>query len=382
MSTHEVVVVGGRVAGASTALLLARLGHEVVVIDRSDPATDTLSTHALMRTGVLQLKRWGLLESVIAAGTPPIDHITLGFGDGLIEFPLRDEHGVASLFAPRRHVLDRILLDACRGAGVEIRVGTRAMGIHRDRSGRVDGLMVDADGHRSTMRARFIVGADGVYSKVARAVGARAYRWHPPQNSVIYGYFEGLELKGYEFQFTSGFNVGIIPTNDGLANVFAAFKKRDVRMSTEKTFRHVLLSARPEMAGRVASGTRIGGFRRSTGIPCFVKEATGPGWLLVGDAGFTKDPISAHGISDALRDAELAAQAIHQSIRSPANEAAALGRYQEDRDRFALPLYEESKALSAYGWDAGEASDRLRKLSTITEEECQFLVDRQTLVDS
>jgi flavin-dependent dehydrogenase len=376
MSAREVVVVGGRVAGASTALLLARAGHDVVLVDRADPTGDTLSTHALMRTGVLQLKRWGLLDELIEAGTPPIEKVTLGFGDEIVRFTLGDEYGVASLYAPRRQVLDGILLDECKAAGVEVKLGCRALGILRDDSGRVDGLMIDRRGQRSTLRARFVVGADGVYSRIAGAVEARTLRRHGPQNSVIYGYFEGVEATGYEFQFTPGFNVGIIPSNDGQVNVFAAFKKHDLKTSTERTFQEALRRAQPDIATRVEAGTRIGGFRKTPGIPCFIKQSAGPGWVLVGDAGFTKDPISAHGISDALRDAELAAAAIHESLVSTASEQSALRQYQTDRDRFAFPLYEESRALSAYRWDAAEASMRLRRLSAITNDECAFLASR------
>jgi flavin-dependent dehydrogenase len=329
-----------------------------------------------MRTGVLQLKRWGLLDAVIAAGTPAISRVTLGFGDEIVSFPLRDGHGVTSLYAPRRHVLDGILIDACVAAGVDVKVGTRALGIQRDREGRVDGVVTDEGGHRATLSTRFVVGADGVYSRIAKLVGATTIRHHPPQNSVIYGYFEGIEADGYEFQFTPGFNVGIIPTNEGHANVFTAFKKRDVTTSTERTFRDSLLTASPAMAERLDAASRIGGFRRTAGIPCFVKQVVGPGWVLVGDSGFTKDPISAHGISDALRDAELAAEAIHQALLSPARESTALMRYQSDRNRFALPLFEESKALSSYSWDVSEASIRLRRLSEFTDDECEFLANR------
>jgi flavin-dependent dehydrogenase len=159
-------------------------------------------------------------------------------------------------------------------------------------------------------------------------------------------------------------------------NVFAAFKKHDLKTSTERTFQEALRRAQPDIATRVEDGTRIGGFRKTPGIPCFIKQSAGPGWVLVGDAGFTKDPISAHGISDALRDAELAAAAIHESLVSTASEQSALRQYQDDRDRFAFPLYEESRALSAYRWDAAEASMRLRRLSAITNDECAFLASR------
>jgi 2-polyprenyl-6-methoxyphenol hydroxylase-like FAD-dependent oxidoreductase len=111
-SSHDVVIVGARAAGAAAALVLARAGIDVVVVDRSRYGADTLSTHALMRAGVVQLHRWGLLESVIAAGTPAVRKTTFVYADETIPLPIKPSHGVDALYAPRRTVLDPILVDA------------------------------------------------------------------------------------------------------------------------------------------------------------------------------------------------------------------------------------------------------------------------------
>lgn len=379
MSAHrDIVIVGGRVAGAATALLLARRGHQVLVVDRVNPVSDTLSTHALMRTGVLQLQRWGVLDGIVERGTPPIDRITLGFGHRRVGFALREEYGVGSLYAPRRQVLDSELLEAAVREGAEFRSATRALDITRDPGGRVDGVVLDTGRSSFTMKTRFVVGADGMRSRIADAVGSLTYASHRPTNSLIYGYYEGVDASGYEFQFTPGVNVGLIPTNGGLVNVFAGYRKGSFDGDTESVFRSVLEHGSPEMSARVSAGSRIGRFRRSPGVPGFIRTPSGPGWALVGDAGFTKDPISAHGISDALRDAELAAEAIGRSLEDPPAEAAALAGYQAIRDRFALPLYHESRKLAAFGWDAEEASARLRTLSAIGDEESRYLYGRGT----
>jgi len=372
----DVVVVGARVAGAATALLLARRGHRVVVVDRVSPSTDTLSTHALMRTGVLQLRRWGILDAIVEAGTPAVRSINLGFGREQIGFALRDEFDVDALYAPRRPVLDMALLSAAVAAGVEFRTATTVVGVTRDDAGRVDGVRVASGGSTSTIRARFVVGADGMRSKVATAVGSPFTHFHGPMNSVIYGYFSDVPTDGYDFQFTPRAGSGLIPTNDGVVNVFVAYPRSEASQDsrdTEQVFRDALGRSRPELAERVAAGHREGRFRRSSGIPGFLRVPGGPGWVLVGDAGFTKDPLSAHGISDALRDAELAAMAVDRSIAFPDEESEALGGYQATRDRFAVPLYTETKALASHGWDEAEASRRLRVLSDITEAECRFL---------
>ena len=372
-SPREVVVVGARVAGSATAMLLARMGHDVVMIDRVEPTSDTLSTHALMRTAVLQLERWGILDDIIDEGTPPIRRVTLGFGDQRLSFGFRSEYGVDALYAPRRSVLDTVMLRAALAAGVEFRNGVRALDVTRGDSGRVDGVITESSGSTSTIAARHVIGADGARSRIATAVGAEAYRSHRALNTVIYGYFDGVEGDGYEFQFTPGCSAGLIPTNDGLTNVFAAYPRDAHGGDTEAIFDHVLEAASSDLSERVRAGSRVERFRRGS-IPGFVRVPGGPGWALVGDSGFTKDPISAHGISDAFRDAELVAAAVHRSLLDPRSETSAMIHYQTTRDRFALPVFDHSEALATYTWDEAEASTRLRALSDITDDECRHLV--------
>ena len=108
---YDAVIVGARAAGAATAMLLARAGLRVLVVDRSRYGADTLSTHALMRGGVLQLHRWGLLDRVVDAGTPPIRHTTFHYATTSI-ITIKPSHGVDALYAPRRTLLDPVLVDA------------------------------------------------------------------------------------------------------------------------------------------------------------------------------------------------------------------------------------------------------------------------------
>lgn len=140
-SPYDVVVVGARPAGAATAMVLARAGLRVLVVDRSRYGADTLSTHALLRGGVLQLARWGLLNEVIAAGTPPVQRSVFHYGEERIEVPIRPAAGVDALYAPRRTVLDPILVDAARDAGAEVRFGLTVTGLCRDGTGRVTGVV-------------------------------------------------------------------------------------------------------------------------------------------------------------------------------------------------------------------------------------------------
>src|SRR5512134_2542850 len=101
-TSYDAVIVGARVAGASTALLLSRMGLRVLVVDRARPGADTLSTHALMRGGVLQLHRWGILQDILEAGTPPIRSTSFHYNDETIPIPIKSRNGIDALVAPKR----------------------------------------------------------------------------------------------------------------------------------------------------------------------------------------------------------------------------------------------------------------------------------------
>jgi flavin-dependent dehydrogenase len=373
---YDVIVVGARVAGASTAMLLARRGHRVLLVDRVTMPSDVVSTHAILRSGVLQLTRWGVLDRVVAAGTPPVRDITLGFGTERIPFQIRAEHGVDTLYAPRRHLLDGILVEAAQEAGVEFVGETRMIDLLRGDDGQVGGIVAKRHGQQVTITAGMVIGADGVWSRTADLVGAATHESHPPTNAVTYAYYQDVEASGFWFQFTPGVNAGIIPTNDGLCCVFAGRRNDRVaefRTDSEAEFSRLLRQAGHDLADRVSEGSRVSQFRGTKGLPGFVRQAWGPGWALVGDAGYTKDPISAHGISDALRDAEFCARAVDRAFHRPVETVEAMSEYQRRRDELSLPMFRESQALARYQWDADEASRRMRAISETVRAECAAL---------
>jgi flavin-dependent dehydrogenase len=373
---YDVVIVGSRVAGASTAMLLAGHGHRVMMVDRARMPSDVVSTHAILRSGVLQLSRWGLLARVVAAGTPPVRDVTLGFGEERIRFQVRPEHGVDTLYAPRRTVLDRILVDAAVEAGAELATGTRMVELTRGDRGEVTGIVLERRGAQMRVSASVVIGADGVWSRTAELVGARAYERHEPSNAVTYAYYAGINEPGFWFQFTPGVNAGLIATNDGLSCVFVGRPSSLIphfRADPDFEFLRLLKLAGSDLADQVGQAARVTGFRGTDGLPGFLRQPWGPGWALVGDAGYTKDPISAHGISDSLRDAELCARAIDRSLRNPEERVAAMSEYQRTRDQLSLGMFRESRALARYGWDAAEASTRMRRISDLVRAECEVL---------
>ena len=334
---YDVIIAGARCAGAATALLLARQGARVLVLDKSRYGTDTLSTHALMRGAVLQLHRWGLLPAVAGAGTPPVRSTTFHLADAVTTISVKPRHGVEALYAPRRSVLDAILADAARGAGADVRFGATVTGLRRDRAGRVTGITGRAGEARLEASADLVVGADGRRSAVARYAGARAVHVAPASSVLIYRYVRHDAADGYHWYFRDGAAAGVIPTNDGLACVFAATSaerlRREPDRGAEAAWRHILDRAAPGLAERLDHRGAAGPPRVFPGLTGYLREAAGPGWALVGDAGYFKDPITAHGITDALRDAEILARVI--AIRGSRCRRPLPGR---TRRAFAAPV--------------------------------------------
>jgi flavin-dependent dehydrogenase len=362
-SRHDVIVVGARPAGAATALLLARQGLRVLVVDRARHGSDTLSTHALMRGGVLQLTRWGLLDELVRAGTPPVTRVTFHYPDDSVRVSIRPAAGVRALYAPRRTLLDAVLADAAADAGAEVRFQVTATGLLTGGDGRVTGIAaLDRTGRTVTAHAPLVVGADGIRSTVARAVGAPVVRAGRGFGAFLYGYWTGLETEGYEWFYAPGVSAGLIPTNGGQACVFAGATPalwRGARTAGAHAAHHALLAAvSAEAAERVAAAGPPRQLRGFAGLPGYVRRSWGPGWALVGDAGCFEDPLATHGITDALRDAELLARAVGEIHGGTATEAAALAAYQRTRDRLSDRLFTTVDQIASYRWD----TDRLRRL--------------------
>jgi 2-polyprenyl-6-methoxyphenol hydroxylase-like FAD-dependent oxidoreductase len=376
---YDAVVVGARPAGAATGMLLARAGLRVLIVDRSEYGADTMSTHALMRGGVLQLSRWGLLDQVITAGTPPVRQATFYIGADRITIAIKPADGVDALYAPRRTILDPILADAAAAAGAEVRYGVTVKALQRDMAGRVTGIIGhDRSGRPVTAHAPLTVGADGMGSRVAHWVEAGADQLGVAAGSVTYGYWPGVPVDGYEWFFRPGAAAGAIPTNHGQTCVFAAttrerFRRELVRDPT-RGFRRLLADAAPELADRLAETPPAGPLRRFPGRLGHLRRAAGPGWALVGDAGYFKDPITAHGLTDALRDAELLARAVTATHGGESDEATLLAGYQATRDRLSLPLFAVTDAIAAYTWNAVQVDGLLKQLSAAMADEVDAIL--------
>ncbi len=312
MPGYDVIVVGARVAGAGTALLLARAGLRVLVLDRAGPPADTLSSHQVQLPGVAQLHRWGLLDRVLAAGTPTTDTIRFDFHGVPLHGRLPSYDGVATMISPRRTVLDTALLDAAREAGAHVRTGFRVEELIRD-GDRVTGVRGrERTGPTVTETATVVVGADGKGSLVAEQAHARVYRQHPTLAFASYGYFAGVPMPAGELYLRPGRAIAAFPTNDDLTMVYVAAPRPDFAAArTDLPGHHLLaLDGCTDLADRVRAGRRVGPLRTAPEQPGHLRQSYGPGWALVGDAATALDSITAQGISNALRDADSLAHAL------------------------------------------------------------------------
>ncbi len=350
---YDIVVAGARVAGASTAMLLARQGLRVLVVDPIPVSRDVLSTHALMRGAVVQLQRWGLLDEVRAAGTPTIEATTFHYGPDSVTVPIKPRDGVDGLYAPRRTVLDPILLAAARRAGAEVVHGLSVAGVVQDASGRVIGVEIRSGEHEVfTVGAGLVVGADGLRSKVARLVGAPVVYAVPHATASIYGYWPGLERNGYEWSYAPNAAMGVIPTNGGESCVFVSMPPSRFHSERDRgllRLHHETVRAMsPALAADLAQQEPAGQVRGFAGASSIMRKATGPGWALVGDAGYFKDPLTAHGITDALRDAELLARSISDSGDT------SLQRFEDERDALSRGLMDVTSRIASFEWSLDE----------------------------
>jgi flavin-dependent dehydrogenase len=376
---YDVVIVGARCAGAATALLLARRGLRVLVFDRDRRGADTLSTLAMMRAGVLQLHRWGLLEEVRRSGAQPIRATSFVYGDEAITVPIKPRDGVDALFAPRRTVLDVLLADAARVAGAEVRYGPRLADLLRDSRGRVTGVVLEEhDRPLERVYADIVIGADGMRSTMARMVEAAPYREGHHVCGVVYGYWKGIENRGNRWHYRPRMGAGAIPTNDGDTLVFAATQPErfhaEIQGDMEAGYRRVLAECAPDLAQEVSGATRTERFRGFPGQLGYMRQSHGTGWALVGDAGYFKDPITAHGISDALRDAELCARAVAKG------SDRALAEYQTTRDELSHDLFELTDKIASLDWTLPDLQVMHKKLSKAMNNEVEALLglDGQT----
>jgi 2-polyprenyl-6-methoxyphenol hydroxylase-like FAD-dependent oxidoreductase len=344
---YDAIVVGARCAGSPTAMLLARRGWRVLLVDRARFPSDTVSTHLVHPPGVAALRRWGLLDRVVATGCPAIHTYSFDVGP----FTIRGTPGGAEspvAYGPRRTALDHLLLAAAAEAGVEVREGFAVDELRFD-DGAVTGIRGHlAGGEPVVERAPVVVGADGLGSLVARSVGAEAYDERPPAQVSWYSYWSGLPVDGVEGYDRGDRAFAAWPTNDALTLLIVSFPVGETEAVRADVAAGCLAAVdrAPRLAERVRAAKREDRFYGMS-VPSFFRRPYGPGWALVGDAGYNKDFITAQGMTDAFRDAELCAEALHLAFSGARPFAEAMAEYQARRDARVKPMYEFTQQFAA-----------------------------------
>lgn len=340
---YDVIVVGARCAGSSIAMLLARKGYRVLLLDRATfPSDMRMSTHFIHQPGIARLKRWNLLHRIESSGCPPIVGHRYDFGGFILTGSPPPFEDVSTAYAPRRTVLDKILVDAAVESGAELREGFSVATLTSD-NGQVTGVRGSASkGRTVSEQARQVIGADGMNSLVARCVRAPQYNDVPRRMLTHFSYWSGVDIEGLEFYPRDHRAVYGWNTNDGLALVgvnWALSKYPKLNGTTEHCFFEVVDHAAPGLAARLRAGRREERFSGGS-IPGFFRKPYGPGWALVGDAGCKMDPCTAAGITNAFRDVELLAEAVDDGFTSRRPLEQALADYEQRRNAMAMPIYE------------------------------------------
>lgn len=359
---YDAIVIGARCGGAATAMLLARKGHRVLLVDRAAFPSDIPHGHLIHRGGPKRLAKWGLLDRVVATGCPAITGMTLDAGDFPLTAAELSVDGVPVAIGPRRSALDRVLVDAAVEAGAELRAGfsVEALTLEADR---VTGIRGGdrRGGTPVTERAAITIGADGRNSHVARAVGAPEYEQIPSLTCWYFSYWADVPGESVEIYDRHGRVIFAFPTNDGLFAVFIGWPIAElstVRADIERQFL-AAVDGVPSLAERVRAGRRADRFYGATDLRNFLRRPYGPGWALVGDAACHKDPYLALGICDAFRDAELLAEAVDDGFSGRRVIGDALADYERQRNEATLPDYRVNLERAQFS-PMGENERRLR----------------------
>jgi 2-polyprenyl-6-methoxyphenol hydroxylase-like FAD-dependent oxidoreductase len=356
-------------------MLLARHGYRVLLVDRATFPSDTMSTHVCKLPACWYLQRWGLLDAVASSNCPPIRRLTVDVGPFALSGSAPPLDGVDVGYSPRRRVLDSILLDAAASAGAEIRQGVSVEGVVRDEE-RVVGISARTPaGSTIVERAGIVIGADGLHSLVARAVEAPITRAVPSLTCAYYSNWSGVQIDGAEFFPRPERMIIAFATNDGQTCVIAWWPVAEfshVRADVEHHFAETLEMA-PSLAERVRSGRREERFVGTADLPNFFRTPFGPGWALVGDSGLHRDPITAQGISDAFRDVDLLASAVHAGLSGTRPIDAALADYEQQRDAAAMPMFELTCQMAALQPPSSEMQQLFGALIGSQEDTNRFL---------
>jgi flavin-dependent dehydrogenase len=375
--TYDAIVIGARVAGSPTAMLLARKGYRVLLLDKTTFPSDTMSTHAIAPVGIARLKRWGVLDRVIRSNCPPVPHWLIDVGPFALDCFPPPVDGITDSYIPRRKVLDTILVEAAGQAGVEVREGFTVQEILMENEQVVGVRGRSAQGELITEKATMVIGADGLRSLLARQVQAPTYHTRPTLNCAYYAYWSGVPLQGGEIYNREHCTIFAFPTNDNLTCLVIEWSVNQFPVIRTDVIGHFMKTLERFTAG-LAERVKEGGrqeerFVGTADLPNFFRKPYGPGWALVGDAGLHQDPIMGHGIGKAFRDAELLVDALDEGFSGRQPLLEALADYERRRNEVLLPLYELNYQFATHEPPSQELQQLFQALRTNSTERTNYI---------
>jgi flavin-dependent dehydrogenase len=375
---YDVIVIGARCAGAATAMLLARNGYRVLLVDKAAFPSDTMSTHLVHPPGVAALQEWDLLDRLAATECPPIEAYSFDFGPVMLAGSPRPVRGVSVAYCPRRTVLDKLLVDAAVQAGAEVREGFTVEAIVVGQAGTVTGVRGRSPAGASvTEHASVVVGADGRHSLLAKTVRPEQYNERPSRIAMYYAYWSGLDVSTFATTVVADQRRGwaAAPTHEGLTVLGFGWPIEEFQSNRRDVERNFLAAIEldPAFAERVHAATRESKFVGTAELAGYFRKPFGPGWALVGDAGYHKNPVTAMGITDAFRDAQLVSCAIDQALSHRRAYDEAMSDYQQVRDREVAAIYESTDQFAQFAPPPPDMQQLLQAISGHQEAMNDFI---------
>jgi flavin-dependent dehydrogenase len=372
---HDALIIGTRCAGAALAMLLARAGLKVLAIDRVRFPSDTISTHFLWPRTTSFLADWGLLDTLAATGCPPINLVTADYGPVKIEGRPNPVRGSAVMYSPRRTILDALLVQAARKAGAEVREASTFRELVWEGERVVGARIEDEQGNLTEERARIVVGADGLWSAVARAAGAATELEHETLTCGYYAYWSGVPTEGVEFYVRRGRDILVFPTHDNQTCIWAGRSRGEwdaYRTNVEGTY-HEIISTAPSLAKRLSEARRVTPFKGTSKLPNFYRRSFGKGWALVGDAAYHRDPLTGMGIGDAFLGAHLLANELAEGFRGDEERLdSSLATYQTAFRKKTMSVFEYTVKAAGLK-DPTPTGPLYAKIAASEEETTRFM---------
>jgi len=365
----DAVVVGARCAGAPAAMLLARAGRRVVLLERGQVGTDTISTLYIQPPGMVRLEKWGVLDDIVATGPPALETASYCIDGTIVSGRASWPASTPMPRAPRRRDLDRILAGAAARAGADLRLHCSFTGV-LEQDGRVRGVRYTvrgADGRQRELEVHspLVVGADGMRSRVAAAVGAATSQRDPTLTCAYYTYWDTMTTTFGMYESHAGW-VSCVPTSGGRVLVSAYFPQADfarVRGAALASYHACVAAVAPGLDARMPRGRHAEPLTGFGDQQNFFRQAWGPGWALVGDAGHHKDSLTARGIGDAFLQADLLSHHL-AGADGPRAQDAALARFAADRDAMLADSYRATLVAA----DPAARPARARVLAAVAQD--------------